>query len=100
MENNWFNLMNLFKKDFYVDKDSIPDEEQKKIFNKLIAESSSKFYKIEKRINPSHFIFNYKTEERSLGDFSVYQNPIDLFKNLRDGNINTKEVLKNKTKLK
>ena len=45
MENNWFNLMNLFKKDFYVDKDSIPDEEQKKIFNKLIAESCSKFKK-------------------------------------------------------
>ena len=48
-----------------MDKDSILDEEQKKIFNKLILESSSKFYKIEKRIDPSHFIYNYKTEERS-----------------------------------
>ena len=28
-------------------------------------------------------------------DFSVYQNLIELFKNLRDGNINPKEVSKN-----
>ena len=28
-------------------------------------------------------------------DYSGYQNPIYLFRNLRDGNINPKEVLKN-----
>ena len=33
-------------------------------------------------------------------EFSGYQNPIDLFKNLRDGNINLKEVLQNKTNFK
>ena len=33
-------------------------------------------------------------------DFSSYQNPIDLFINLRDGDINTRTVLKNWIKLK
>ena len=33
-------------------------------------------------------------------DFSGYQNTIDLFKNLTDGNINSKEVLKNQINFK
>ena len=33
-------------------------------------------------------------------DFINYQNLIDLFKNLRDGNINPKEALKNQTNFK
>ena len=32
--------------------------------------------------------------------FSNYQNPVDLPLNLRDGNINLKEVLKNQTNFK
>ena len=39
-------------------------------------------------------IYKYKTEGRSRKDFSFYQNLTDLFKNLRDGNINPKELLK------
>ena len=33
-------------------------------------------------------------------DFSNYQNPIDIFINLRDGNINPKQVLKNHISIK
>ena len=40
-------------------------------------------------------IYKYKTEGRSSKDISDYQNPIDLFINLRDGNVNPGEVLKN-----
>ena len=40
-------------------------------------------------------IYKYKTKARSLKkDFSNYQNPIDLFINLRDGNANPRAVLK------
>ena len=41
-----------------------------------------------------------KTEGKSPKDFRVYQNPVDLFKNLIDGNINTKELLKNQINFK
>ena len=45
-------------------------------------------------------IYKYKTEGRSPKDFSNYQNPIDLFINLRDGNINPRDVLKDKKDFK
>ena len=41
-----------------------------------------------------------KTEERSLKDFSVYKNPIDLFKILKNGNKIPKEVIKNQINFK
>ena len=45
-------------------------------------------------------IYKYKTEGRSLEDFSDYQNPIDLLIDLRDGNVNPREVLKNQIDFK
>ena len=45
-------------------------------------------------------IYKCKTEERSLKDSSVYQNPIDLFKILKNGNKNPKEVVKNQINFK
>ena len=45
-------------------------------------------------------IYKYKTEGRSSKYFNVYQNPIDLFKKLRDGSISAKEVLKNQINFK
>ena len=45
-------------------------------------------------------IYKYKNEGRSPEDFRKFQNPIELFKNLRDGNVNTNEVLKNQIKFK
>ena len=48
-----------------------------------------------KTINPDNLIQKYKTEGGSPKDFQHYKNQIDLFINLRDGNINPREVLKN-----
>ena len=45
-------------------------------------------------------IYNYKTERISPTDFSYYRNLINLVKDLRDGNINPKEVLKDQIKFK
>ena len=89
----------LIKKDFVIGRDSIPLEEQKKIFNEFVQERSFVFQNFQKQINPNNLIYKYKTEGRSPKDFINYQNPIDLFINLRDGNINQKEVLKNQLTL-
>ena len=83
----------LIKRDFNIDRDSIAHEE-KKFFNKFIRERSFEFHSLEKRINPNNLIYKYKTAGMSPNDFSNCQNPMDLVKNLRDGNINPKEVLK------
>ena len=45
-------------------------------------------------------IYKNKTEGSSPKDFRNYQNLIDLFKNLRDGSINSKKVLKNQNNFK
>ena len=55
---------------------------------------------MEKRINENNLIYKYKTEGMCPKYFSDNKNPIDSFKNLRDGIINPKEVLKNQFNLK
>ena len=52
----------LTKKDFNIDRDSIPFEERKKIFNEHVEEKSSEFKSLEKRINPDNLSHNYKNE--------------------------------------
>ena len=94
MENNWLNSLSLLKRTL-ISTDIVYQIKNKKIFNEFIRERSSEFHNLEKRIHPDNLINKYKTE-RSPKDFRNYQNPIDLFKNLRDGNVNTKELfLKN-----
>lgn len=56
--------------------------------------------RIQKKINPDYLIYKYKTKRISPEDFGNFQNPIDLFKDLRDGNINPKKVLKNQINFK
>ena len=51
-------------------------------------------------MNPNNLIYKYKTEGRSSKEFSNYQNLIDLFINLWDGNIDPKEVLKSQINFK
>ena len=55
----------LVKKDFNIHGDSIPLDDQGKVFNELIEERSSKFKHLRKRINPHNLIYNYKNEEMS-----------------------------------
>ena len=45
-------------------------------------------------------IYNFKTEGRCPKEFRGYQSPIKFFENLRDGDVNLKEVLKNQVKFK
>ena len=92
--------MNLLKKDFNTNRDSIPLEAQRKIFNELVKKGSSEFWNLERKINPDNLIYKYKTEGRSPKDFRNYQNLIKLFKHLRDCNVNPKEVLTNQTNFK
>ena len=47
----------LVKKDFNINRDSIPFDEQRKIFNELIEERYSEFKDLEKRINPDNLIY-------------------------------------------
>ena len=70
------------------------------MFIELIRERSFEFHDLEKIINPNNLMYKYKTEGISPKDFSTYQNPIHLFENLIDGNINPKEVLKNQINFK
>ena len=55
---------------------------------------------LEIRINPDNLIYKYKTEGISPKDFTNYQNPIELYKDLRDGSINPKKVLKDQINFK
>ena len=93
-----FESNEFIKKGFNIEIGSIPHEEQK-IFNGLIKERVSEFHNLEKIINTNNLMYKYQTEEICPKEFFIYQNPIDLLKNLRDGNNNPKEVLKNKLPL-
>ena len=66
----------LIKKDF-ISTVAVYQLKNRKRFNETVEERSSKFRNLEKI------------------SFSVYQNLIDLFKNLGDGYINPKKVSKN-----
>ena len=45
------------------------------------------FQNLKEKINANNLIRKQKTEQKSQKDFSNYQHPIDLFIDLRDGNI-------------
>ena len=45
-------------------------------------------------------IYKYKSGVRSRKDFESYQNLRELFKNLRDSNVNSREFLKDKINFK
>ena len=68
---------------------------QKEIFSKLLEERAFEFNNLGDKINSNELIYDFKTEGRCPKYFRNYQNPIELFKNLRDGNLNSKEILKN-----
>ena len=67
----------------------------KKQLNELVEEKSYEFQDLKNKINFNDLMYKYITEGRSPKDFSNYQNLIDLFINLRNGNISPKEILKN-----
>ena len=70
------------------------------IFNELIRDRSSEFKNLGKRINTDNLIYKYKSEGRNPKNFRNYQTLIELLKDLIDGIINPKEVLKGQIDLK
>ena len=75
-------------------------EKQKEIFNKLLAKRASKFVGKKYKIDPNKLIFDFKTEGKIPKDFRNYQMPLKLFKSLRDGDVEPKEILRNQVKFK
>ena len=71
----------------------------KKFYNDLIRERSSEFRNLEIIVNPNTLIYKRKNLKRSLKDFRSYENIIDLFENLRYGNVDPKEALKSQINL-
>ena len=61
----------LIKKDFNINKDSIPLDEQKKKSNEFVEENSFRFKDLEKRIHPDNLIFNYKNEKTIPKSFKI-----------------------------
>ena len=67
------------KKNFHINRDSIPLENQEQIFNELVEERASIFTDLKNKIDSANLIFKFKTERRSLKDFRDYQNLVALF---------------------
>ena len=89
----------LIKRDFNTNRDDIPVEEQKK-FNELDEERSYEFQNLKEKSNSNNLIYKYKIQGRGPKDFGNFQNPIDLFRNLRDCNVNPKDVFKTRIDFK
>ena len=90
----------LIKKDFNIDRDGVSLDEQKIIFNELVDDKSHEFQNLKNEINPINLAYKYRTKGRSPKYFGNYQDLIKLFKDLKDGNINPKEVLKDQINFK
>ena len=88
------------RNNFNIDRDDEPLEKQEEILRKLLEEKDFEFNNLGDKINSNDLIYEFQTEERSLKDFKDYKNPIELLKNLRDGNVNPKEILKNQMRFK
>ena len=54
----------IIKKDFNIDNDSIPLDEQKK-FSRLVEEKSYEFQDLKEKNYPNNLISNNKTEEEA-----------------------------------
>ena len=75
-------------------RDGVPLEKEEEILSKLLQEKAFEFNNLNDKINSNELTYQFKTEGRSLKDSRDYQNPTELLKNLKDGNVNSKEVLK------
>ena len=88
------------KNDFNVDRSGVSLEKQKEIFNKFVKERSLEFSDIKDKIDPNNLVYIFKTGENEPQGFGIYQILLKLFEDLRDGYINSKEVLKNQARFK
>ena len=78
----------------------MPHEKQKQVFNRFVKERALVFFDIKDKIDPNNLVYTFKTDGNEPKDFGNYQTPLKLFEDLGDGNINSKEVLKNQAGFK
>ena len=76
------------------------NEKKKEIFNRLVKERAHEFDDIKDKIDLNKLVSKFRTDVNKPKDFRNYQMPWKLFQDLRDGNINPKEVLKSQTSFK
>ena len=88
------------KNDFNIDRTGVTHEKQKEIFNELVKERALEFSDIKDKLDPNNLVYTFKTDENEPKDFGNYKTPLKLFEDLRDGNINSKEELKNQERFK
>ena len=75
-------------------------DKQKEIFNDLVRERALEFSDIKDKIDPNNLVYVYSTGKSNSEGFGNYQIPMKLFEDLRDGEIDPKEILKNQARLK
>ena len=68
--------------------------------NRLVKERDLEFSDIKNEIDPNNLVYIFKTDKNEAKDFGNYQMPLKLSEDLRDGNINPKELLKNQGRFK
>ena len=85
----------VIKNDFSIDRSGVSHEKQKEIFNKFVKERALEFAVVKDRIDPNNLIYSYKTKGNIPKDFGYYQIPWKLFEDVRDGDVNSKDVLSN-----
>ena len=88
------------KNDFNIDRSGVTHDKQKEIFNGLVKERALEFSNIKNEIDPNNLVDAFKTDGNEPKDFKNYREPLKLFEDLRDGNINPKEALKNQARFK
>ena len=81
--------MNLFKR-VHNQYSQYTTKRTKKLINQFVAERSFTLQFFLKKINPYKLIYKYKTEGIAPKHFNKNQNPIQLFEDLGNGNINPK----------
>ena len=90
----------IAKNHFNTDRSGVSLDKQKEIFNELLREMALEFYDIKDKIDPNNLVYVQSTAKNNLKDFGKYQMPMKLFEDLRDGQIDPKEVFKNQARLK
>ena len=88
------------KNDFNIDRSGVLLDKQKETFNEPVRERALEFSDIKDKIDPNNFVYVYSTGKSNPKGFGNYQMPMKLFEDLRDREIDPKEILKNQARLK
>ena len=75
-------------------------QKQIKIFKRFAEERDFEFANIKDKSDLNNLVYKFSGSENNPIGFTNYQLPWKLFEDLRDGDINPKEVLKNQARFK